>query len=498
MKILFGMLGLEANTFASDIGDFDRWAPNGWPLGEEVFRVYRNTPRYPGGMIAAAEEEGVELIPSVALLSAAPPATKEALDYAIDTLISYVKKYHGQYDGICLGLHGAGVADGVDDLELYTLQKVREVVGNEMPITSSFDLHGNISEEMVALSNGVFGIKEYPHTDTYETGFLAMKTLIRILRGECKPETAIRRLPLFTAPGFSSTLREPMRRFKEYVAQYAKAHHLIDATFFHGFAYTDVPCAGASVVVVAVQGAQKAADEIAQWIWEHRAELVPKCLMPDEAVDLALEKLKDFDDGFVLINESSDNPGGGTPGDGTYLLREFLERDLDGAIFSYIPDREMVEKALCAGIGGHISGMLGGHTDNMHGAPIYIEDAEVLSLSNGKARYVSPVVRGLQVSYGKTARVRVGKVEIIITERLNEQTFDDRPFVISGADLAEYRIVGIKSSAHFRGFFQPIAKAIVTTDPPGIQTSNLSQLTYHRIQRPVYPLDVDTTFDLTK
>jgi len=494
MKILFGLLALEANTFASDEGTFERWAPNGWVVGDEIDRMYRHVRDYPGGMIHAAEDEGVELIPTVALNNAAPPANKAALDYTVGTLIDYVKKHYGEYDGICLGLHGAGVAEGVDDLELYTLQKVREVVGPDMLIVNTFDLHSNLSEEMVKLSNGVFGLKTYPHVDNYEVGYLAMKTLIRMLRGEVKPVTAFRRIPLLVAPANATTVQNPMKRFKEHFEQYIREHNLIDATFFHSFPYTDVPCCGASVAVVAEEGAQEAADELAKWVWDHRQELVPECLSPAEAVDRALSELEKPGKGFVVINESSDNPGGGTPGDGTWLLREFLERDLEGAIFSYIPDYEMTMKALEAGIGGHISGMLGGHTDNIHGDPIYIADAEVISLCNGNAVYTSPMYRGLPVYYGKMARVRVGKIEIIITERLNQQTFDDRPFVISGADIHEYRILGLKSSAHFRGFFQPLAKAIVTTDPPGIQTANFSQLTYHKIQRPMFPMDREATF----
>jgi len=199
-------------------------------------------------------------------------------------------------------------------------------------------------------------------------------------------------------------------------------------------------------------------------------------------------------DGCVVINETSDNPGAGTPGDGTWLLQEFLRRDLEGAIFGYIPDKEFVLKAHAAGVGGKVSGLLGGKTDDIHGEPVQINDAEVLALSNGVGTYVTPMWRGLPVRYGKMARVRAGKVEIIVTEQLSQQSFDDRAFLLTGADINQYRIVGLKSSAHFRGFFEPLAKAIVTTDPPGIQTANFKQLTFKKVRRPIYPLDPDMEF----
>lgn len=270
MKILFGMLGHETNTFASDKGTFDRWAPNGWTVGDDIFRIYDGVPDYPGGMIKAGREEGVELIPTVALLNAGPLITKESLDYALGTLLGYVEQYKDEIDGICLGLHGAGAAEVTDDLEAYTLQKVREIVGSDMLITVSLDLHGNISEDMVRLSNGLFGIKHYPHVDQAEAGYLAMKTLIRMLRGECKPKTVLRQLPMFIAPSMASTFKMPMQGFAEHVAAYATKRGLIDATLFHGFPYTDVPYAGASIVVVAEEGAEEAADELTHWVWDNR------------------------------------------------------------------------------------------------------------------------------------------------------------------------------------------------------------------------------------
>ncbi len=494
MKILFGMLAHETNTFASDKGTFERWAPNGWTVGDDILRVYDGAPDYPGGMIKAGREEGVELIPTVALINAGPLITKEAIDYALGTLLGYVEQYKDEIDGICLGLHGAGAAEVTDDLEAYILQKIREIVGNDMLITVSLDLHGNISEDMVRLSNGLFGVKHYPHVDQAEAGYLAMKTLIRMLRGECKPKTVLRQLPLFIAPSMACTFKMPMQGFTEHVAAYAAEKGLIDATLFHGFPYTDVPYTGASIVVVAEEGAEEAADDLAHWVWNNRYVLDPICLSAEEAVDEALVELAKEGEGYVVLNETSDNPGGGTPGDGTHLLREFLRRDLEGAIFGYVADKEIALKAHEVGVGGAISGLLGGKTDNQHGAPIVFENAKVIALSDGHAIYTTPMWKGLSVCYGKTARLRIGNVEVVVSEKLSQQTLDDRPFIIVGADIEQYRIIGVKSSVHFRAFFQSRAKAIVTADPPGIQTANFKQLPYKKIRRPIYPLDPETTF----
>lgn len=497
MKVLFGMLGHESNTFAPDIGDFKRWAPDGWVVGEEIFAIYRNTPDYPGGMIKAGEEYGVELIPAVVLpLNAGPKLTREAVEYAVGELINVAKERKGEYAGICLALHGAGVAENTDDLEAYTLEKVREVVGPDMPITVSLDLHGNITPEMAKLSNGLFGCKQYPHIDQADSGYLAMKTLIRMLRGEASPQTALVQLPLLVDARIASTFDEPMKSLTDYVADYAAKHGLIDAAFFHGYIHSDVPFVGASVVVVAEKGADEAAAEIARHIWDKREQLRgPAGLMPDVAVDRALAALKKPGTGYVVIVETSDNPGAGAPGTGTHLLREILRRDLAKTIFGFISDPEIALLAHEVGVGGVVSGLLGGKTDNIHGAPIELHNAKVCALSDGNATYVSPMMEGLPVCYGKTARLRIGNVDIIVTEQPNA-AYDDRPFLITGADVSQYEIICIKGTSHFRAFFDSKAKAIVATDPPGASTKNFAFINYQKIRRPIYPIDLNTTFSI--
>ena len=497
MKILIAKLGAESNSFATERGTLQRFAPHGICRGERTIESFRNTADYLGGVIQAGEEEGVEMIPSAALLAAVPLLDKEAIDVPMQMIVEDVRAHKDEIDGICLCMHGAGAGVGIPDMEAYVLAAVRQAMdGKYVPIMSSLDLHGNISEEMNELSDGLFGIKNYPHTDQKEAGYLCMKTLIRTVRGEIHPQMALRRLPIMIPPAIGCTFRSPMKEFRAHVLEYAKEHDLIDASMFHGFAYTDVPTAGASIVVIAEKDAQKHADELAKWVWERRAQLVPECLSCAEALDRAEAELAKPGRGYVVINETSDNPGGGTPGDGTHLLREFLKRDEPGMLFGHITDKEFVEKAFAAGVGGTVSGLLGGKTDRLHGDPIEIRDAEVLALSNGDGWYTSPMHFGLRMKLGKVARIRVGNVEVVVNEIKGVQSMDDQPYVLAGANIDNYTIVGLKSSIHFRAWFDDHAKAIVTADPPGIHTSNFKQLAFKAISRPAYPLDPDMTFEI--
>ena len=492
MKVLIGKFTHEANTFASKPCTFELFTGREWLQGEDLFRVFSGTPDYLGGMIRYASENGIDLIPSIAVDNAAPTLERDCVDRVMRPLLNYVRRHKDELDGMCLALHGAGVGVGIDDLESYVLREVRAIVGPKLPITVTLDLHGNISQEMADLSNGLFGIKKYPHTDMAEAGYLAMKTLERCVKTGRSPRTAVRSLPMLLAPSVGFTEREPFPSLNAHLRNYCEAHGLIDATLFHGFPYADVACCSSSLVVVADDGAQEAADDLARYVWDMRQKFVAEILSPEEALERA-KAVKE--EGYVVINELSDNPGGGTPGDGTHLLREMLRQNLPRTVFGHMYDPEAAAFCHEHRVGERVSFSLGGRTEKLHGEPLRLENAEICALSDGRYITVSPMSRGIPIDLGKTARVRVGNVDIIISS-LRTQTLDDRPFLVTGADVEQYRYVGLKSTNHFRGFFQTRAAAIIPTDPPGLHSANFAIYDYKKIARPVFPIDNDAEFKL--
>lgn len=495
MRVLIGMLGQESNAFAKEHFDFARFAPNGVVQPDELVEKNRGGNDYLSGMIELAEREGVDLLPLVGNLTAGAMLTRDCLNEMTELLLSLIAQSIDQADGLCLAVHGAGRAEGVDGIEAYMLGKIRDLTGPDFPITITLDLHANLTTEMLGLANGAFGIKEYPHTDKAAAGRLAMEALIAQIRGEYTPLSALVRLPLLIAPINSSTLAQPMQGVRDFVKACARRHGLLDATFFHGFPYADVPACTASVLAVSrgdMEAARRAALEIAEFVWRKRADFVPESLSAEQAVDRAMAVQGS---GYVVINESSDNPGGGTPGDGTHLLRALLLRNAEKTVFCSILDPEIAALAHAAGVGGRVSGLLGAKKDSLHGEPIALQDALVCTLSDGHYICNSPVQLGMHIDMGKTARLRVGQVDFIVTSVLARQTYCDAPFIMAGADLSHYRLVALKSSNHFKAFFQGRALSLVTADPPGIQTANFAALPFSKLVRPVFPLDADTRFD---
>jgi microcystin degradation protein MlrC len=268
---------------------------------------------------------------------------------------------------------------------------------------------------------------------------------------------------------------------------------MIDCAFVHGFTATDIPEVGASAVAVAEHDAslaRRAARAVAQEVWAHREAFQVQYPQPADAVVQAVKLA--VTGAPVVINETSDNPGGGTPGDGTHLLRAMLAAGLTDSAFGTLFDPEVAEQAHQAGAGSTIRVRLGGKHDRLHGDPLELE-VYVKALADGRFRLSTPMGRGAPTDLGKTARLVCGDLDIIVASR-RTQVLDPEPFLLHGIDVARCRIVGLKSSAHFRAGYGEIAKHIVTTDPPGISTSTLTQFPYKRLRRPIYPLDRETTY----
>ena len=490
MKIMIATLGQETNTFSPDRIDIHKLLPNGWVTGETLPDTFRGTKSYLAGAIAACEAYGAEILPLDSMkIEGGAMMTARCLDTLVDHFCAQVQANWQQADGLFLGMHGAGSAEGVEDLEGYVLSKVRGIVGRDYPIMSSLDIHGNITPEMVALSDGLFVIKEFPHTDMAEAAYLATETLIRTIRGEVKPVMTWEPIPILLPNTTTTTVGPPMSTVRDHFSAYCKEHGLLDATLVQGFSANDQYWAGASVLIVAEREATREAKELAKYFWDRRHDFDPQPLTAAQALEQAQQY---GGDGYVVICESSDNPGSGCPGDGTHLLRELVERDIPGSVFSFIFDPETARQAHEAGVGATIHARIGGKTAAICGEPLEL-DVEVMQLSDGRFRYVTPMNYGVEMSLGATARLRHGNVDIVVAS-YRTQTFDDRPLVITGAEAEQYKIMCLKSAGHFRAFFQSRAGLIVPCETPGLRSTNLKNYPYEKVRRPVYPLDEETTY----
>jgi microcystin degradation protein MlrC len=488
MKIAIGQVAHETNTFSNvqtTVEIFKSWE---WEQKQQVIERHLGVKDYLGGMIDQGQKLGIEIVPTFsAFAGPSGMITKETYETLKHELITNIRNVE-DLDGICLALHGAGVAEGVDDLEGYLLQELREQVGYEIPIVVTLDLHANVTEKMVQEASALLGVNFYPHTDSYERGMEAIDLLVQIIQGQIHPVMQLVQLPLLIPT--STTYQSPAKDINEICWEWEKNPSILDCTFFHGFPYTDIPSVGVSVLTISngsADLAKQASENVAQNIWGKKDQFQVKLPTPEEGIKQALV----LEGNLIVINETSDNPGGGTPGDGTYLLKAMLEENAPNTCFGFIYDPEVAEEAHRAGVGSSIDVKLGGKTDSLHGEPLSIR-GYVKSLSDGQFIQSSPMWQGIKVNLGKSIRLQVGNVDVIVCS-VRSQTFDDQLFLLHGIDITKYKIVALKSSQHFRAYYQSVAKEIVTVDSPGLSTANLSTFDYKRINRPIYPLDSVTT-----
>lgn len=483
VKILIGQVMHETNTFSSvktTVESFKQWE---WCEGAEIIRRHRGVQDFIGGMIDQCAAYGFDIIPTFSA-TANPSGIIAADTYAKikKALFAHIEAA-SHFDAVCLALHGAGVAEGIDDLEGDLLHAVRKAIGDDIPLVVTLDLHANLTEEMVREADVLLGNEDYPHTDSYERGREAVQVAKQLFHGTIRPVTRFVKLPLLIPT--STTEHHPAKSVKTACQEREKDENVIDCTFFHGFPYTDIPQLGAAVLVTthnAPQLAEAVAEEISDKIWAIREAFFPRYPSPEEGLRMA-ERHKGKP---VIINETSDNPGAGAPGDGTQLLKAMLDAKIAGSCFGFLCDPEAAAKAHAAGVGSTIEVKLGGKTDGLHGMPLSVK-AYVKCLTDGRFTLSTPMGRGKRVNLGKSARLDIEGVDVVVCS-VTAQTLDEQIFLLHGIDVRQYKIVALKSSHHFRAGFGPISSKIISVDSPGLSTMDVTAFAFTKLNRNVYPL----------
>ena len=478
MRIGIGGINHETNTYCPELTPLSAFTRlTGEPL---LRRSGTETPV--GGAIDACRAFGIEPIPLMAAWTQ-PSGIIEASAYETlkqDILDTVAAEW--PLDGIFLDLHGAGVAEGVSDLEGDLTEAIRARVGS-VPIVATFDLHGNVTQRMADQLDGVFACHEYPHIDLHHRAREAIELILRMQNEGLTTERAVVSIPMLmpTTTTFHGIGKATIDRIKAI----EKTENLINISWFHGFPYADTPHVGIHLVLTGVANQHNLAaigESLAASIWAMRDEFRIPGLSATEALDQALNAASE---GLAVINETSDNPGGGAPGDGTHLLKAMLEADEPATCFGFIVDPEVAAQAHEMGVGSVIETELGGKTDAMHGEPLPVS-AYVKALHDGKI-IMQAMFKGTPMSLGPMARLVIGQVEVIVVSN-RSQTFDTEPFLALGIDVHRMRVVALKSSNHFRAGFEPIAKSIITADTPGFTTHQIERFEKTSSPHPLWPI----------
>jgi microcystin degradation protein MlrC len=494
-RLAIGGIIHETHSFAGTPTSLADFQTQSLHYGDDLVRAMSGTRSAIGGMIEGAMARGWTLQPTA--YGAAMPGglvSEAAYQTILQELLQRLKTA-GPVDGVLLALHGAMVTEFQLDPESDILARIRQIVGPDIPIVVELDMHGNISPRTVELADVLLAFDTNPHIDPHAKGLEAVGIMARLLDGEINPTAAYVHPPLLLAPQATGTTDLPLRAVHERAAQMKAETEVVSICVMAGFAYADTPFSGTSLIVTTHNRpdlARSYAHELADLLMAHRQAALPQFLPPEEAVAQALAQ----PGGPIILVDSADNIGGGTPGDGAEALRAMLAADVqEGTIV--LADPAAVAVCWAAGEGAEVSLPVGGKADHWHGEPVAVTGT-VRALSHGTFQCELPDNHfasffGQTIHMGRTAWLRVAGVNIILTER-KIPPFDLAQLRGVGVIPEQQKMIVVKSAVAYRAAYLPIAAGVIEMDTPGLGSANLSRFPYRHLARPIFPLDKVVTF----
>jgi microcystin degradation protein MlrC len=372
------------------------------------------------------------------------------------------------------------------------VRRVREVVGPDLPVVVSHDFHANVTPEIVAQSTALVSYQENPHIDTKARGFRAARIAAEAVRGATKPVQALAKPPMLYNIVFQYTKREPLLPIVDESRRLEAVPQVLAASVLGGYQYGDVPAMGPSAVVVTDGDrawAEREARRLADMLWATRDRLALD--LPDAAA--AVREANQSDRSPVVLMDLGDNIGGGSAGDGTFLLAELLRQRAHGWVVA-IADPEAVDHVFRIGVGGEIDQPVGGKTDRLHGEPVRVRGS-VKSLHDGL--YFEPEVRHGGSRFHDMGRTAVIAVEgstvdmpsllLLTAKRSSPNSLHQ--LTSCGVSPERQRILAVKGAIAPRAAYEPIAARIVEVDTDGATAVNPARLAYTRVRRPLFGLD---------
>jgi microcystin degradation protein MlrC len=490
---------IECNKFAPPATKADFLATT-YLDGEAILAEARAAaPRMLGetpGFVAAMDGSGPWTPVGVTLAMAGPNGPVEH-GFFVELLDTIRRRLAAAMplDAVYICAHGAALTTAEDDPDGVLFEAVRAVVGPDVPVAATLDLHANVSERMVGALDAFIGYRTNPHLDMRERGIEAAAAIREMLAG-LRPQRAFLRLPIVPP---TVTLLTAAGPYAEMIAL-GRRHigpEIMNVSVMGGFAYSDSAKCGLSVVVTARHdraAAARVAREIAELGWANRERFRARLTPLDEAVAKALAAGRDPALPALCFADVADNPGGGGRGNTLYLLRAFAGAGVEGALFGMVYDPPLAAEAHRLGVGARFEAAFNRAETTAFSEP-WTAAATVIALSDGGCVGRRGIYQGTRLALGPCAALRAGGVTLVIASQ-RVQCADPVFFEMLGLDIARARSVALKSRGHFRGgfdeFFRP--EQIVEVDLPGLTSPMLERFRWTRLPRPVIPLDDDVSW----
>jgi len=494
MKCVVAMMQHETNTFSPLPTKLRAFASGVGletpPSGQQAIDIYGDADFAFAGLLDIAREHGADIdVPITAYAEPSGKVCDRAFNRIADSICEAVD---AGCDLVLLDLHGAMVTENYDDGEGELLRRIRSIAP-AVPIAVALDFHTNLTETMVSNCTVIDGYRTYPHIDMRDTGRRAASSLFDILQRGIKTKMSWRSLPMMTHMLRQTPSQQPMKDLMDDVIAAADTDQLLNVSIFGGFPLADIPHVSFSVLAVEEevgQAGKPLVDDICMRAWDRRSEFV---FEPEELVH-SIRRAKDLKQYPVVIADHGDNSGAGGSADDMTVFSEMLDQGLDGIVAGPIWDPVVVRQLVKAGEGALVEIEIGGktHVDaiNQVGKSLFCR-AIVENITDGFFTIEGPMQTGLRVNLGQSVLLDSGPAKILVTEERWEP-YDPGCFTQAGVDVKTAKYILIKSRQHFRATFESFASHIVLAAGPGVCSSDYDSFKFEQLQRPIYPLDLET------
>lgn len=395
----------------------------------------------------------------------------------------------GRLDGIYIIGHGAGITTELDDMDGAYFTAVREVVGPQVPIIATLDLHGNISESMVTATDILIAFQTNPHLDMVERSADAARLMIEMFAG-MQPNNSFIRLPLVSPQ--VSQLTGAGRPYGDLIL---KGQSYLDSTIANvsilsGFAFSDTQHNGLAIIVTA-RNDQKSADNIAQELaesaWNDRRRYTADLISLKQATDLARNSSSP-----IILADVADNPGGGGRGNTTWILAALYAAKAERVQIGVMFDPDLVDEAWSVGKGNTFKARFT-RNDPQEWSQAFTAEATVITLVDKPFVGERGLSKGQDIYFGRSCLLKIEGIFVALIS-IRQQILASEDLELFGLNPGEAKCIVVKSRGHFRAGFSHLIEEqhIYHVDVPGLATPNLKLMDWNNLPRPVFPLDADT------
>ncbi len=489
--VLTGAFVHESNTFKKGETTLQDFRDNVLDLGQVAVDRFRGVNEELAGFLDVAEAEGWRMTHTVSA-HATPGArvSREAYEHIAGLICDGARAHRDTLDGVLLALHGSMVPVFCEDGEGELLGRLRDILGPDLPIAVTLDLHAMATPAMVERAQIFVSYKTYPHVDMRVTGRHAARLLDGAMKGRVRPRTLRLGLPMLDEANAGRTDVPETAALYSRAAAHEAEPGILAVSINAAFAEADIRDAGPTVLVTHDAGAEARAAEIArdlaQTIWDQRDSVSNDFLTPEVAAGIA--RAFDPASGPLVIADYADNPGAGAYGDSTALLAALLDAGATGGALAPMIDPEAAAILHRHRVGDTVTLAVGGKNDPAFGGGPLTLTGEVRHLSDGTYTGDGPILGGITHSFGPTAVFRVQGIDILVVT-LSGQMLDLQQVRTFGIEPRDLRFLVVKSMQHFRAAFEPVAGRVIVCDSGALATPQAHLRPYVRIRRPVWPLD---------